>query len=202
MKEALSIWRPRIVLIVLAILFLAPVITAWWLHWGLQWRPAETINHGVLVAPPRRLDIRYPLLTSEGTPLRSNYLRGRWTLVTIGDANCAAACANNYYKIRQVAIAQGKNMRRVQRLNLIVSNHESPPYVVSEYPGMDVAVLSSLTRATFLAAFSFDGVDPVHAHRVYLVDPLGNLMMYYHRDAEPAGMLKDLRRLLKISSIG
>jgi hypothetical protein len=40
------------------------------------------------------------------------------------------------------------------------------------------------------------------AGRVYFIDPLGNLMMYYRPDADPGGMLKDLRKLLKYSKIG
>jgi len=37
---------------------------------------------------------------------------------------------------------------------------------------------------------------------IYLVDPLGNLMMRYPRDPDPAKLLKDLQRLLRYSRIG
>ena len=37
---------------------------------------------------------------------------------------------------------------------------------------------------------------------IYLIDPLGNLMMRFPKDADPARMVKDLKRLLKISRIG
>ena len=37
---------------------------------------------------------------------------------------------------------------------------------------------------------------------IYLVDPLGNLMMRFPRDPDPSKMLKDLQRLLKYSGIG
>jgi hypothetical protein len=47
-----------------------------------------------------------------------------------------------------------------------------------------------------------DAVPMRGAERVYLVDPLGNLMMYYLPDANPRGMIKDLHRLLKYSRIG
>ena len=42
----------------------------------------------------------------------------------------------------------------------------------------------------------------VNAHRVYLIDPLGNLMMFYTPEAKPKGMLDDMKRLLRLSSIG
>ena len=37
---------------------------------------------------------------------------------------------------------------------------------------------------------------------IYLVDPLGNLMMRYPRDPDPAKLVKDLQRLLRYSRIG
>jgi len=54
-----------------------------------------------------------------------------------------------------------------------------------------------------LAVFpTYDGAAPDAAGRSYLVDPLGNLMMSYPADAAPKGMLKDLKRLLRLSHIG
>jgi hypothetical protein len=38
--------------------------------------------------------------------------------------------------------------------------------------------------------------------RIYLIDPLGNLMMSYGADVKSKGMLEDLKRLLRLSSIG
>ena len=40
------------------------------------------------------------------------------------------------------------------------------------------------------------------ADHIYLIDPLGNLMMRFPRDPEPGRMIKDLSRLLKASRIG
>ena len=37
---------------------------------------------------------------------------------------------------------------------------------------------------------------------VYLVDPNGNLMMKYNHMATSRGLLKDIKKLLKISNIG
>jgi len=39
-------------------------------------------------------------------------------------------------------------------------------------------------------------------NRIYIVDPLGNLMMSYPADADPSKMRKDLSRLLKVSHVG
>ena len=37
---------------------------------------------------------------------------------------------------------------------------------------------------------------------IYLVDPLGNIMMYYAKDFVGKQLLKDLKKLLKNSNIG
>ena len=40
-----------------------------------------------------------------------------------------------------------------------------------------------------------------HDH-IYMIDPLGNLMMRFPKDVDPSLMAKDLKRLLKVSQIG
>jgi hypothetical protein len=37
---------------------------------------------------------------------------------------------------------------------------------------------------------------------LFIVDPLGNLMMSYDAEANPKGLLEDLKKLLKLSHIG
>ena len=37
---------------------------------------------------------------------------------------------------------------------------------------------------------------------IYIIDPLGNLVFFYPVDAPPEDVLKDLKRLLKVSQIG
>jgi hypothetical protein len=39
-------------------------------------------------------------------------------------------------------------------------------------------------------------------HSLYVVDPLGNLVMRYDAREDPKGLLTDLKKLLKLSHIG
>ena len=50
-----------------------------------------------------------------------------------------------------------------------------------------------------LGALPFAGAQTDH---IYLVDPLGNLVLRYPRDADPSRIRKDIERLLKVSRIG
>ena len=106
--------------------------------------------------------------------------------------------------MRQVRLAQGENLRRVQRLFLATgaSPESGLQEVLMEYPDMAVARLSPEQAAMIAPVFSIEGNPMQGAGNVYLVDPLGNLMMYYGPDADPRGMIQDLQRLLKYSHTG
>jgi len=192
-------------LVLLGLLFMTPAFVAWVMHNSSEqgWRPEGTTNRGILVHPARPLTFPADLMVA-GTPA-NDYLQGKWTLLYIGAGDCDDVCNNNLYKMRQVNIAQNENMKRVQRLYL-VRGEELPAalgdMLEKEYPNM-AAVLFSDAQAQQLAAdFLIDNVSMEGAERVYIIDPLGNLMMYYPADADPGGMLKDLKKLLKYSKIG
>ena len=71
-----------------------------------------------------------------------------------------------------------------------------------EVVGQVMAALPDRVPPELLETFVLDEQDPMRAGRVYLVDPLGNLMMSYQPEDEPSGMIKDLERLLKYSGLG
>jgi len=195
----------RQALVLLGLIFLAPVFVAWVMHHSSEegWKPQGTTNRGNLVHPARPLEMPADLV-SNGTPLQE-YLQGRWTLVYIGEADCGETCRNNLYKMRQVRVAQNEDMKRVQTLFLL--HADSLPealggFLAQEHKDMAVALLSDAHAAAIAPQFQVDETPVIGAGRVYIVDPLGNLMMYYLPDADARGMLKDLQKLLKYSGIG
>ena len=191
--------------VLLLLLFLAPVLIAWlMLYGGGGLIPEGSTSHGTLVEPPRMIDLPADIGTRTGLALPAGYLKGKWTLVYIGDAQCDDACQQNIYKMRQVRLAQNENIRRVQRLFLLTGPEFTQDLgrALENYPNMDVALLSAEQADTIATQFRVDEAAATTAERVYLVDPLGYLMMYYAPDADPKGMLKDLKKLLKFSRIG
>ena len=195
--------RARLVLVLLAALFLGGTVIALVL---LQsgWRPARTKNHGELVQPARPLsDVE--LTTLDGPRLRLSELKGKWTLVYFGPADCLKPCTDNLYKMRQVTAAQGKEAHRVQRL-MVVTDPKALDwlrYTMKDYPGMRVATGPADAVRRLATEFAVPVGTPMDGlHRVYVVDPLGNFMMSYPADADPRGMHKDLGLLLKASQIG
>jgi hypothetical protein len=98
--------------------------------------------------------------------------------------------------MRQVRRAQGKNMDRIERVWLIDDEVPLDPALAQAFEGTYFvrASGSDVLRDPALA-----GDPPGH---IYLIDPLGNLMMRFPRDADPSRILRDIVRLLKASQIG
>lgn len=185
--------RTRLTLVLIFALFAAPLAIAWVLNFSGDFTPGATTNHGILVQPVRPVQAS-ALVDAQGMPLEPAVFEHHWTLVYRLAGPCDEACHEALYVLRQVRLAQGKNIDRVQRLLLLdgAPNAEWLNEIRTHYPGLAIARLGAGATAT---EFSAPG-------RIYLVDPLGNLMMEYTPDAEPRGMIKDLERLLRISYVG
>jgi hypothetical protein len=177
-----AVARARLKLALLALFFAAPLVLAW-LAYHLDWAPGTRSNYGELITPPR------PLAEA---PLAA--LRGKWVLISFDAAACDAYCQKKLYYMRQLRRAQGKDQERVERLWLLTDAGRPPPGLLAAFEGTRVEPAGALA-----ARFPVSGALTDH---LYIVDPLGNLMMRYPRDPDPSRMLKDLQRLLKVSGIG
>lgn len=174
--------RGRTKLLLLAALFVTAPL-AGWIAYVMDWAPGATANYGTLLEPR-------PIAAE---PLAR--LRGKWVLVQIDASTCGKPCEQKLYYMRQVRRAQGKNMQRVERL-WILSDPGTPEGALA--PLLDGAQVAR-GDAALLAAFPAERAATDH---IYLVDPLGNLMMRFPRDPQPGKMVKDLERLLKYSGFG
>jgi hypothetical protein len=168
----LSLLRNKLLWV--AAVCLAPLVlgTAAYL---LGWSPGSPSNYGELI-PPRL------------TPLSE--FRGKWVLVTFDGGACDAYCERKLYVMRQVRRAQGKDMDRIERLWVLTDAGK---------PRADVLAASEGTRISRNGNFGFPGNAADH---IYVVDPLGNLMMRFPRDPDPSRVIKDLQRLMKYSRFG
>ncbi|MGH8749386.1 MAG: SCO family protein [Burkholderiales bacterium] len=164
-------------------LFLASPFALAWLAWWRDWAPGITGNYGELITPPQ------PLEAPAFAPLR-----GKWVLVTFDASACGPYCERKLYYMRQVRRAQGADQGRVERLWLVTDGGRPGAALLGAIEG------TRIERAGALAA-RFPAAGALADH-IYIVDPLGNLMLRYPRDPDPSRMLKDVQRLLKLSGIG
>jgi hypothetical protein len=183
-------------LLLLAALFLVPVIVAFGLYYGGGWRPSGSASHGELIVPARPLaasGLRHP----DGTAAAADVFEGKWSLIYIGDGACDEACRSALVFGRQSRLALNNEMTRVQRVFLATGHCCDTDYLAAEQPGLIALDASSPEAAALLAQF------PGERHRsLYIVDPLGNLMMRHDAHANDKGLLNDLKKLLKLSHIG
>ncbi len=195
--------RARISMVLILGLFAAPLILAVLVLTVFpDWKPDVTNNNGDLVQPVRKLP-PFELQPLEGEPIDETFLRGKWTILYLAKGDCDRPCVEQLYNIRQIRLAQGKNIDRLRRLMLWSDAGVSAAKrqeLQAHFPGQVIAPAGD--KAALLQVFSIDEQDPLTANRIYLVDPLGNLMMKYDPGEKPQGMIRDLGKLLKYSGLG
>ena len=100
--------------------------------------------------------------------------------------------------LKQVHTSLNKEIKRVRRVLIVPAKPNEAVFesLQKQYP--DLVILSGADAETIKFASQFKGT----AGSVYLVDPLGNLMMRYPQNMNPKGMLTDLKKLLKNSWAG
>ena len=183
-------------------LFFAPLAAAFLVYYGMAWRPPGNTSHGDLITPARPLP-EVALPTPQGGSTAPGFLRDKWSLVYIADGACAEVCREALVRMRQIRLALNKDMGRVQRVFLYDNACCDLPYFSSEHSGLVLAKLAGESGAALSAVFpSYDGIPAGSAGRIYVVDPLGNLMMSYAPESQAKGILTDLKKLLKLSHIG
>ena len=192
-----SHWRRYRTLYLLLAVCVAPVIASYTAYYLLP--PSGRTNYGALIEPQRPL----PALTLrqlDGTAVDAASLRGSWLMVQVDGGDCEAACQKKLWQMRQVRLTTGKDADRVQRVWLIVDEAPLATLVMREYDG----TLFLRARADELDAFMPLPAEPGAglADSIWLIDPLGNLMLRWPKDADPSRMKKDLIKLLKTSGIG
>jgi hypothetical protein len=180
--------RQRRILIGVALMFFTPLGVSFLLYYGHVWHPGGRVNNGELIQPPRSLP--------QSALPAPHTLQHKWTMLYVQRGTCDALCLRRLYDTRQVRTALDRDMDRVQRVLIADADccdmqklREMHPDLITVPAGPAVEPLLKLLPAA-------------NSQRIYLIDPLGNAMMFYEADAQAKGMLEDLKRLLRLSQIG
>lgn len=215
--------RRKLPLIVLVLVCATPAFGPY-LLWFF-WKPGEYSNYGELVQPVVLPEVALeplvpvvpvpvsagasataPAATTAGAPLPGTSpvvqaaptLRGKWFLVMADGAECDARCERKIWQLRQLRTMQGKEMDRVERVWLVDDRSEPAARLHEPYAGTWVV---RRPPQALLDALPVQPGSTMRDH-LWLVDPLGNLMMRYPPDADASRIRKDMTRLLKYSRIG
>jgi cytochrome oxidase Cu insertion factor (SCO1/SenC/PrrC family) len=196
--------RSRIGLITLAVLFLGPMFAAFFAYQS-GWQPGGQTAHGQLLSPARPLP-ELALSSLGEAALPDALLRREWTMLYIGDADCAESCQQTLYTMRQVWKSLGRRSKRVKGLYLLADQSDTTAlqaFMLAEHKGMTLARSQQADQAEWLDFFSLDNsIQPLQADNIYIIDPLGNWVLVYRPEDPPKGLLSDLKKLLRLSQIG
>lgn len=189
-------------LVLMLILFLIPPISAWLVWQYLQANGVSSTNNaGSLVNPARPLP-KNVLVDAGGAELAA--IKGRWRYVIFADQACAEQCEEVLHLTRQTRLSTNKDMQRVRRVLIVRAEWDAVKSnaLMQQHPDLVIARIADTEQGRqWKTAFTGEGFTTGGA-QFFLVDPIGNLMMYYDLSVQPRRLLKDLTKLLKVSQIG
>ena len=185
-------WKMLAVLLVCA----APVIASYFMYYVV--RPEGRRNYGELISPQKPL----PDLTAQslkGGAVKLKSLKDQWLLVSVAGGDCNEACERHLYLQRQLLEGMGKEKDRVEWIWLVQDEGAVPSKIL---PGLKEATVLRLPLSE-LSTWLVPAAGSKISDHIFVVDPMGNLMMRFPADLDltSAGKAKkDMERLLRASS--
>jgi hypothetical protein len=174
----------------------APVILSYLTYYVIK--PQTRTNYGDLIDPRA-----YPIpdlgsVNLEGQPASLQQFHGKWILLQVDGASCDEACKQKLYYMRQLRLTQGKEMDRIERVWLVTDAAPLDIGLMKQYDGTHLLRVDPQKLAAWLPIV--EGTKA--SDHLYMIDPLGNLMMRFPKDPDANKIKKDITRLLKASGIG
>lgn len=168
------------------LIFIIPMIASSVLFYFNHYFHFKTSNHGNLVNPAIQL------ATLQIEPVK------KWQIMYVPQQCDNQQSEKMTFTLHQLRIALGKNYDRVA-LTLAVDNRchlkDTHDFARLTLQDKQINQLEKLLRSQTTSDFN------VH-DKIYLVDPLGNLFMYYAVTDNPMNILKDIKHVLEVSQIG
>ena len=196
MKTRLS---PRISLVIIAAMFLLPLLLAWFMYNGtIEYQPSSTRNFGQLVEPPLPMSWENTMVIPDAGESESGpaqVFSDHWVILYSVPDPCLETCLQEVSSLRQIHRASGRHQARI-RIALLMPNspdmESSLRDIYSEFHL--ISDPSSRLDATLEQAGGGE-------RSAYLIDPLGNIMMFYAAGTDPNHLKQDLKRLLTWSKL-
>ena len=178
-------------MLLIATVFLGPLAVATWMYYSGAFLPQGRTNHGALLEPV--LNVIEAAPGSGIVALGDGY----WVLIYTNSGECADDCRRALITLRQSRLMLGREMDRLKRVFL---HGESTPDTV--FPAGEHVGLISLRDDGLLSLLNNKKPGSLSAGGYFLMDPLGNLVMYFEPETDPSDMVEDLKHLMKLSRIG
>ncbi len=186
-------WTVLLVLLICA----APVVASYLTYY--VFKPAGgTTNYGTLIEPQRPEPAGFAVHDDSGALVPPSAFQGKWLLISVGPSACDTACVQQLYFARQIRATQGADRDRIVAVWLRTDNGPIAADLRTAYPDTRGWVADPQALAQW---FPTDAGTQMSDH-LYLIDPNGNLMMRFPKDADPSKIKNDIAKLLRVSTIG
>jgi cytochrome oxidase Cu insertion factor (SCO1/SenC/PrrC family) len=188
-------WMLWLVLLVCA----SPLIASYFTYYVIK--PEKRNNYGTLIDQRAHPVPAMATTTLDGRPQALEQFKGKWVLLMVGPGACPDVCQKQLFAMRQLRLMQGKEADRIERVWLITDKEPLDTIIIREYDGTHMLRADAATVGNWLPADA--GTTP--ADHLYMIDPLGHLMMRFPKDPqlqEVRKVYKDINKLLKASSVG
>jgi cytochrome oxidase Cu insertion factor (SCO1/SenC/PrrC family) len=195
-KKRRGRWMLWLVLLVCA----SPLIASYFTYYVLK--PQKRNNYGTLIDQRAHPVPAMATTTLDGRPMTLAQFKGKWVMLVTGSGACADACQQQLFAMRQLRLMQGKEMDRIERVWLITDREPLDTIVIREFDGTHMLRADAAAVKGWLPVESSAGTSTGADQHIYLIDPLGHLMMRFPHNPEPRKVYKDIYKLLKASAVG
>lgn len=174
---------------------IAPTVAAFVAYYGWNWEAnTETTNYGELLTPPSAMPPMSSAKTLDGQSFDAQQLLKKWVYVTVDGGACLKACADRLFNTRQQKAMTGRERERVGRVFFVTDAAPVSPDLVAAHPDLTIVRVAP-DELVFLPLAAGQPL----AAPIWLLDPLGRVMMRYPADPNPSKMKRDLSKLLYAS---
>ena len=183
------------------LIFLTPIVvitvSTIWYYSG--YGPEERVNYGLLLANP--IDIGDLDLELDYQYLDVDSMERKWMLVHFINDTCLESCADLIYVTRQVNVLLARQQTRVKRyIAAPIEIKSSLENFFSTY--QDLNYIEVKNESLIIKAFEPNKIDPFDQPNMFVIDPIGNIILHYSGEVDGKKLLTDLKKLLGASKIG
>ena len=183
------------------LIFLTPIIvitvSTVWYYSG--YGPEEKVNYGRLLSDP--IDVGTLDLELDYQNLNVDSMERKWMLVHFINDACLESCADLIYVARQVNVLLARQQTRVKRY--IAAPIEVKPKLENFFTTyQDLNFIEVKDKSATIREFKKNGIDPFAQPNIFVIDPIGNIILHYSGEVDGKKLLADLKKLLGASKIG
>jgi cytochrome oxidase Cu insertion factor (SCO1/SenC/PrrC family) len=189
----------RAIFFAITALFLLPLVFLWGYTWYQNRHGQQPYHpHRQLLTSLFRWD-HLPLFQVDGSPVKGQFFRGHWTLVTISSGQCNTLCLKSLKTISQLVIAMTDKKPELQRVVLtfpsVKKNAVLAKTIATQFPGIHVFLVNP-HQYRGLVKKHVNIKEAMHQGAFFVVDPKGNVLRFYAANSDPVVIFQDVKYLL------